>query len=170
MVKRRLEEEKVLEVNAEMQGELTFKDPVNLTINGTFQGKLNTKGTLFIGQKALVKAEIIGENITIAGKIEGNIFAGRRLKLIAPADVKGEIRSPLLIIEEGAILNGLCTMKTQTNSTYLTLKEMASYLQIEESTLLDWAQESKVPVIKEGSQYLFDPREVESWLAQEKVS
>jgi len=170
MVKRRLEEEKVLEVNAEMQGELTFKDPVNLTINGTFQGKLNTKGTLFIGQKAVVRAEIIGEDITVAGKIEGNISAVRRLKLIAPANVKGEIKSPLLIIEEGAILNGLCTMKTQTNSTYFTLREMANYLQIEEATLLDWAEENKVPVVKEGSQYLFDPKEVENWLAKEKVS
>ena len=170
MAKKRLEEEKVLEVNADMQGELTFKDPVNLTINGTFQGKLNTKGILFIGQKADVKAEIIGEDITVAGTIEGNIFAGTRLKLIAPADVKGEIKSPLLVIEEGAILNGLCTMGAQTHSTYFTLREMANYLQIEESTLLDWAKENKVPVIREGSQYLFDPKEVENWLAKEKVS
>ena len=169
MAKRKVEE-KVLEVNADMQGELTFKDSVNLTINGTFQGKLNTKGTLFIGHTANIKAEIVGEDITVAGKVEGNISAERRLRLIAPANIRGEIKSPLLVIEEGAILNGLCTMSSQTISTYLTLKEMANYLQIEESTLLDWSQENKVPVIREGTRYLFDPKEVENWLSKEKVS
>ncbi|MDP8233201.1 MAG: polymer-forming cytoskeletal protein [Candidatus Saelkia tenebricola] len=169
MAKRKVEE-KILEVNADMQGELTFKDSVNLTINGTFQGKLNTKGTLFIGQNASVKAEIMGEDITVAGKIEGNISAQRRLRLISPANVTGEIRSPLLVVEEGALLNGLCTMNAETKSKYLTLREMATYLQIEESTLLDWSQENKVPVIREGSRYLFDPKEVENWLSKEKVS
>lgn len=162
-------EEKVLEVNASMQGELTFKDPVNLVINGVFQGKLNTKGVLSIGERALVKAEIIGEDITIAGRVEGNIVASKRLRLIPPAEVNGDIKTPLLVVEEGAILNGSCTMK-QERSKYLTLEEMASYLQIDKETLLKWAEENKVPAVKEGENFLFDKREVENWLSKEKVS
>ena len=41
-------EEKSIEINAQMQGSLTFEDPVNLKINGNFKGSLNTKGTLTI--------------------------------------------------------------------------------------------------------------------------
>ncbi|MDD5614295.1 MAG: polymer-forming cytoskeletal protein [Candidatus Omnitrophica bacterium] len=169
MAIKKKSEEKVLEVNAAMQGELTFKDPVSLTINGTFQGKLNTKGTLLIGSNAFVVAEIIGDDITIAGKVEGNVCAENSLKIVPPANVRGEIRTPVLIIEEGAVLNGSCSMKSE-NSKYLTLDEMARYLKIDNETLLNWAEESKVPVIKEGASFFFDRREVENWLSKEKVS
>ena len=169
MALKRKGEGKVLEVNASMQGELTFKDEVNLTINGVFQGKLNTKGTLIVGEKAYVKAEIIGEDITIAGKVEGNIIAEGRLRLIPPANVRGEIKTGVLVVEEGAVLNGTCTMGGGKNK-YLTLEEMASYLQIDKETLFRWAEENKVPAKKEGPAYLFDRKEVETWLSREKVT
>ena len=52
MRRRREEEpkEKILDVDASMQGTLSFKDPVNLRINGKFEGKLQTKGSLTIGE------------------------------------------------------------------------------------------------------------------------
>ena len=162
-------EEKILEVNAEMQGELTFKDPVNLVINGTFQGRLNVRGQLSIGERANVKAEIWGEDIVIAGKVEGKITAEKRIRLVPPADIKGEIRTPLLVVEEGAVLNGNCIMG-ERKSNYLSLEEMAGYLQIDKETLLKWAEEKKVPVIREGGNYYIDKTEVESWLSQEKVA
>ena len=169
MTAKRRAEEKTLEVDASMQGELTFKDPVNLIINGTFQGKLNTRGTLSVGEKAFVRAEILGEDVTIAGRVEGNIMAEKRLRLVAPADIKGEIKTPLLVIEEGAILNGRCIMKV-SKSGYLTMAEMADYLQIDKRTLLSWTEENKVPVIREGDTYFFDRKEVENWLSKEKVT
>ena len=70
MVKRR-EDEKFLDVNAAMQGSLAFSDPVNLRINGKFEGNLTTRGNLIIGSNADVKADIVGENITVGGKSKG---------------------------------------------------------------------------------------------------
>ncbi|RKY37286.1 MAG: hypothetical protein DRP73_01935, partial [Candidatus Omnitrophota bacterium] len=128
-------EQKVLEVNAEMQGELTFKDPVNLIINGNFQGKLNVRGMLSIGERATVNADILGEDILIAGRVEGKITAEKRVRLVPPADVKGEIKTHLLVVEEGAVLNGSCVMG-ERKSNYLSLDEMAGYLQIDKDTLL----------------------------------
>jgi len=46
-----------------MQGNLSFKDPVNLRINGRFEGNLEVRGTLAIGSTAIVKADILGDNI-----------------------------------------------------------------------------------------------------------
>ena len=43
--------EKVLDVNASMQGTLRFDDPVNLRINGKFEGTLDTKGMLMVGER-----------------------------------------------------------------------------------------------------------------------
>ena len=48
------QKEKVLDVDASMQGTLAFKDPVNLRINGKFEGRLETKGFLTIGEHAVV--------------------------------------------------------------------------------------------------------------------
>ena len=47
---KEIPEEKVIEINAQMEGTLTFADPVNLKIHGRYTGKLDTRGTLTIGQ------------------------------------------------------------------------------------------------------------------------
>lgn len=169
--KKKEREEKVLDVDASMQGELIFNDPVNLRINGSFQGKLNTKGRLTIGEKAVVKANISGDEIIVAGKVDGNITAEIRLKLTATAHLSGEIKTPLLVVEEGAILNGHCIMPAGSEKVtqLLGLDEMASYLQIDKDTLLAWAEEGKVPALKENNIWKFDRKKVEEWLAKEKV-
>ena len=59
-------QEKILDVDASMQGTISFKDPVNLRINGSFEGKLDTRGNLTIGENAKVTANINGDNIVIA--------------------------------------------------------------------------------------------------------
>ena len=52
--------EKWLELDAATVGTLAFKDPVNLSIKGRFEGSLNTQGKLSIAEKAYVKANIQG--------------------------------------------------------------------------------------------------------------
>ena len=102
---------KVIEIESGMEGNLTFSSPVNLKINSRFEGTLDTKGTLIIGEKADIKVKHIkGEDITIAGKVEGDIICSERLALHAPAKVVGNVKAPLLIVNEGAMLKGSCEM------------------------------------------------------------
>lgn len=102
---------KVIDIEAGVEGNLKFSTPVNLRISGMFEGELDIRGNLAIGEKADVKAKIIkGENITIAGKVRGDIVSSRRLELFATAKVIGNIKVPLLIISEGAMLKGRCEM------------------------------------------------------------
>jgi len=93
--------DKILDVDASMQGKLTFKDAVNLRINGKFDGTLETKGTLTIGETGDVTAHIIGEDVVIAGKVRGDILAKKRLTIQASAVVEGKIRTAKLIVVEG---------------------------------------------------------------------
>ena len=104
------EEDKIVEINAQMQGTLTFKDPVSLKINGEFNGSLETKGTLTIGNRAVVEANITGDNIIIAGKVNGDILAHKMLTLMPTAVLKGNISTSKLNIVEGAIFQGKCQM------------------------------------------------------------
>jgi len=102
-------EERVVNITAEIRGELKFNSPINLRISGKFEGELETKGTLTIGEKADIKAKIIkGENIIIFGKVKGDIICSKRLEIFKPAKVAGNIKTPILVIAEGAVLSGHC--------------------------------------------------------------
>ena len=103
--------EKVIDIETGMQGNVKFSGPVNLRISGKFEGELESKGVLIISEKADVKAKIIkGEDIRIVGKVIGDIVSTRRLELSPPAKVIGNIKAPILVINEGAILKGECQM------------------------------------------------------------
>jgi len=158
---RRKEDEKILDVNAAMQGSLVFSDPVNLRINGKFEGSLNTKGKLIIGQAAVIKADIIGESITVSGSIKGNIKAANIVKLLSTAQIIGNIEAPKFSIEEGAIFNGKC----RTAEARISIEELSDYLSIEEKKIIEWVEGGKIPVEKEGDKLLFDRQEVEAWVA-----
>ena len=158
---KRKEDDKILDVNAAMQGSLVFSDPVNLRINGKFEGSLDTKGKLTVGQAAEIRADIVGENITIAGNIKGNIKATEAVKLLSTAQVIGNIEVPRISIEQGAIFNGKC----RTAEARISLEELSDYLSVEEKKIIEWVEGGKIPVEKEGNKLLFDRREVESWVA-----
>jgi cytoskeletal protein CcmA (bactofilin family) len=104
-------EDKVINIEAGMQGSLKFTGPVNLRLNGDFEGDLEAKGILLIGEKADVKAKTVkGDTITIAGKVKGDIICSKRLELSASARVIGNVETPVLVIAEGAQLKGDCQM------------------------------------------------------------
>jgi len=170
-------EEKILDINATMQGTMIFKDPVNLRINGQFEGKLDTKGNLTIGEDANVKADINGENITIAGKVTGNITATGRLNIIAPGNISGDIVTSALTVSEGAVLNGNCKMSYLSEQTTafgkakaMALDEVARYLEVDTSLVKEWATQKKIPAIRENDTWKFHKQEIDSWVAKEKVN
>jgi len=174
MALRRREEEtqpRLLEVDASMTGTLNFKDPVNLQINGQFEGNLETRGSLTIGQKAQVKATIRGERISVAGSLEGQVTASERLELLSTARVTGKVITPRLIIQEGAVLQGTCEMeaKSEEPRSWMSVEELARYLEVDASTIAEWTQSGRLPAQREGAQWRYDRRRIEDWLAQEKI-
>jgi excisionase family DNA binding protein len=158
-------EEKVLDVDAAMQGTLNFKDPVNLRINGKFEGNLETKGNLTLGQTAIILADIIGDNIVIGGRVKGKIVARERLTLLPSAIVEGDIYPAKLNIAEGAILEGGCSMLRD----YLNAEELAKYLEVELNTVMEWANSAKLPARKEGNDWKFERKAIDAWVAAGKI-
>ncbi|MBD3263668.1 MAG: helix-turn-helix domain-containing protein [Candidatus Omnitrophica bacterium] len=159
---KRKEEDKFLDVNATMQGSLVFSDPVNLKINGKFEGTLNTKGNLVIGEDAQVTANIEGENIMIAGSVKGKIRASGLFKLTSTASVTADVQTPRISVEEGASFNGKCTMAVGK----ISLEELSDYLSIEGEKIKEWVESGKIPAEREGDRLVFDRKDVESWVAQ----
>lgn len=172
---KRNEAERILDVDAAMQGSLVFKDPVNLRINGRFEGMLNTKGNLMIGEHASVNADITGDSIIIAGKVNGNINALKELKLISPGCVVGDIKTPLLSIAEGAIFEGRSSMIAKAKEaephrmSMMTAEELAKYLEVDLGVVSEWASSGKLPGVKEGDAWRFDRSRIDEWVADGKI-
>ena len=169
-------EEKVLDVDASMQGTLSFKDPVNLKINGKFEGTLDTRGSLTIGENAVIHANIKGEMITVSGKVTGNITAQQIIRIFPPGEVVGDITTPVLEVGEGAVLQGRCQMgkagKLSTSGSpreLLTAEELARYLEVETSSVLEWAERGKIPAVREGNFWKFDRFKIDEWVSNEKI-
>ncbi|MCP4653031.1 MAG: helix-turn-helix domain-containing protein [Candidatus Omnitrophica bacterium] len=159
---KKSDEVKFLDVTAAMRGSLVFSDPVNLRISGKFDGDLTTKGNLIIGKNATVTADIIGENIAIAGIVKGDIKASRLVELGSTAEVVGNIETPRLAVDKGAVLNGNCRMA----QVKMSIEELSDYLSVGESKIMEWVGTGAIPAEKSGSNLLFDHKEVETWLSQ----
>lgn len=157
--------EKVLDVDASMQGSLVFKDPVNLRINGKFDGTLEVKGSLTIGDTAIVNARIIGDSVVIAGRVKGNILAKEKLILLNTALVEGEIHPAKLTVAEGAIFQGECKMLQD----FLNVEELAKYLEVDMNSILDWANSGKVPCSKAGENWTFERKAIDEWVTLGKI-
>jgi cytoskeletal protein CcmA (bactofilin family) len=82
-------------------------------LDGRFKGEINTQGTLIVGETALIESDIYAAHIIISGEIKGNIVAENRIEIHAPGKIIGNIRAPVITMEEGVIFEGNCQMLKQ---------------------------------------------------------
>jgi cytoskeletal protein CcmA (bactofilin family) len=92
-------------------GTLQFEGTVRL--DGRFEGEVSGNDLLIIGQSAAVRAEIQVGSLTVSGRVEGNIVARKRVELLGTAQVTGSVKTPALVVSEGAVLNGTCEMRRE---------------------------------------------------------
>jgi cytoskeletal protein CcmA (bactofilin family) len=90
-----------------------FNSQGNIVVEGIVEGSLKTKGSLHIGDKAKVTAEIEAGDAKISGQVNGNVKIKGYLEIMAAAKIFGDIEASILSIERGAILNGKCSMATE---------------------------------------------------------
>lgn len=166
MAFKKSNEEKILDVDASMQGTLTFKDPVNLRINGRFEGNLETKGNLTVTSSASVTADIVGDIVVIGGRVKGKIIAHQRLTLLSTAIVEGDIYPVRLAITEGALFEGRCFMLHD----FLNTEELARYLDVDLASVHDWVNSGKIPAQKDGNNWKFERKAIDTWVASGKVT
>lgn len=93
---------------SEFKGE--FKINGLLRIDGKFQGTIETDGKVLIGQSGEAITDIKARLIVIGGSVRGNIFATERVIFLSTGRIKGNIITPSLIMEDGVIFEGNCTI------------------------------------------------------------
>lgn len=82
--------------------------PNDIRIDGTFEGKVQSKGRVVIGETAVIKGDIVCDDVDLWGKVEGNIFVKDTLALKEGCVVNGNLNVRKLSVELGATFNGNC--------------------------------------------------------------
>lgn len=98
----------ILDQGTRFNGKLSFEGTVQ--IGGEFEGEIFTNDTLIINEGAKVRAEIEADTLVVSGRLEGNIFARRKVVMHPPAVFKGTVTSPSLRIDEGVVFEGASYM------------------------------------------------------------
>ena len=98
----------LLGAGAEFEGKLTFKGTVR--IDAKFTGSIVTNDVLVVGEHARMDAEISCGTVVVLGEVNGNISAKSAVELHRSAKVRGDVQTPSLMIEKGAMLQGAVKM------------------------------------------------------------
>jgi cytoskeletal protein CcmA (bactofilin family) len=91
---------------AQFKGIIKFEGTIR--IDGRLEGEIHTKGTLMVGEHAVIEGDISADVVVSGGHINGNIVASEKVQLLSAGIVTGTIKTPLLSIEEGVRLYGMC--------------------------------------------------------------
>jgi len=97
-----------LGLGSQFEGKLLFHEIVRL--DGEFKGEIISNDTLIVGDGAKIEAEITVGTLILSGTFKGNIKASVKVDLRAPARVEGNIVTPVLIVEEGVVMNSTLNM------------------------------------------------------------
>ncbi|MGH7934030.1 MAG: bactofilin family protein [Candidatus Binataceae bacterium] len=100
-----------LDSGTKISGKLSFDGPTR--IDGQVDGEIVAKDSLTIGESAVVTAQIKAASITVAGKVSGDITAAQRIEIRPSARVLGNLTSPVLVVHEGALFEGHCSMQPE---------------------------------------------------------
>lgn len=92
-----------------LDGELNFR--VMARVDGHLTGRVTSeKGTLNVGASGQVDAVVSVAVAIINGTVNGDVTTSEHLELKRTAKIVGNIRTPRLIMEDGAVLEGNCSM------------------------------------------------------------
>ncbi len=80
-------------------------------IDGEVEGEIICKGKVIIGQNGLLKGSISCINAEIIGTVIGDVTVTESLSLRSTANIKGDVKTKILMVEPNAVFNGTCSMR-----------------------------------------------------------
>jgi cytoskeletal protein CcmA (bactofilin family) len=101
--------------DADVDGAVNFQGTIR--VDGKVRGKISSNGgTLIVGEKASIDADISVGIVIVMGEVKGTIDAQDRIEVYPPGRVGGDIQAPVISIEPGGVFNGSCSMKSRSAS------------------------------------------------------
>ncbi len=97
-----------LDAGSFIEGSLHFEDTFRL--DGRLKGRVVSRGDLVVGERGNVDAEVEVGRLFVSGTVKGRVVAQRRVEIAAGGKVLADLETPSLVVEDGAVLHGLCNM------------------------------------------------------------
>ena len=91
-----------------------FSSQGNINIEGALSGTIETAANLVVGEHARLVANVKAQNAHIAGYLKGNLVVAERLELAPTSHIEGDVMAKVLVVTEGARLDGRCQMSAAT--------------------------------------------------------
>ncbi len=88
----------------------TLKVQSTLRVDGKVKGNVTTSDSLVIGKDGSMNGEVTVRNAIVGGKLRGKLVASGKVVLEANSMFNGELKTSKLVIDEGAIFEGRCSM------------------------------------------------------------
>jgi cytoskeletal protein CcmA (bactofilin family) len=102
----------ILGPESSFEGKLSFDGTVR--IDGRFKGEIQTENVLVVGQGARVDAQVNVGSIVINGEVNGDVTAKHSVEIHAPGKLRGNVKTPQLMIAKGVVFEGSCQMEEAT--------------------------------------------------------
>lgn len=75
-------------------------------VHGRVEGSLTAKHDVFVADEAEVSANISADNVSVAGLVRGTVRCANRFEVLPQGRVGGDVFAPILVVHEGATING----------------------------------------------------------------
>jgi len=118
----------VIGVHARVLGSILVGDPPgsgpagapgaghgDLVIDGVVEGDVRASGQLTLGRRARVDGEIHARDVRIAGVLHRSVSAAGVIHLLSTAKVRGDLEAARVIIDDGALFEGLVRLHRETS-------------------------------------------------------
>ena len=104
----------ILGPEIEVNGDLKIKG--DILIYGTVLGNVECKGKVHTSKGSVINGNVNSKSAYINGKIEGDLIVQEKVVLAKFSQLKGNLVSSTLSIEEGAKFDGVCNMQSKSSS------------------------------------------------------
>ncbi len=88
----------------------------SLRIDGKVKGDVTSGDTLVVGSEGEINGNVHVKNLVLGGKIAGTVLAPGRTVLEAHSELQGELKTGKLVIDEGAVFDGKCSMNEKSKT------------------------------------------------------
>jgi cytoskeletal protein CcmA (bactofilin family) len=93
-------------IGATMRIKGSLQSPENVNLNGEFEGQMEVQGRLVVGPEGKAVANLKVGELLVGGLVKGNVDAGHRVSLKQGANLVGDVKTPGIVIEDGAFFKG----------------------------------------------------------------
>ncbi|HEY2989113.1 MAG TPA: polymer-forming cytoskeletal protein [Candidatus Binatia bacterium] len=104
---------------SKVSGKLLFEGAT--TIDGEIEGEILVHGNLTIGEHASIRGKVSATSVAVLGKVTADIQADKKIEIQPPGIVVGDVFTQTLVIGDGAILEGYCSMRKEKEGKVLPL-------------------------------------------------